>query len=262
VTPERVGATVAAAYTECGGLSFCYGQGSVFSGLTMDSDLDIVMVWDRDVPPADQRPARRLNDGAAEPIQFDLARSALDKLQVGGWPVDVAHFSRAEFDGWLRDVRSGGGWQDPAWPLPLFAVSGFAYGLMLSDVDGHARRALDELRQFPQPLVDRTRDALRTEWPSFDAELAACARRGDGWLFHDLMSTLLRHTYITWFAAHHVYCPHPKRLGQWIARFAMEADIATLERGIWQDTSLTERRTRLTATVTAVLNTAARETQP
>lgn len=259
VSPERVGEEIIAAYAERGGLSFCYGQGSVFSGLATDSDLDIVMVWDRGVPPADQRPARRLHDGAAGPIQFELARSGLDKLWIGGWPVDVAHYCRADFDGWLRDVRAGGGWQEQAWPLPLFAVSGFAHGRLLSDVDGRARRALDELRQFPQRLVDRTRETLRAEWPSYDAELAACAERGDSWLFHELMNTLLRHTYTTWFAAHHVYCPHPKRLSQWIDRYAMETGIADLERSIWQVASLTECRSRLAATVAAVLETAARE---
>lgn len=65
------------------------------------------------------------------------------------------------------------------------------------------------------------------------AHLDACARRDDGWLFHTILDGTLRDICVAWFAAHGRYLPFHKRLHHWIARFALEADIAALERALW-----------------------------
>jgi hypothetical protein len=155
--------------------------------------------------------------------------------------VDVVHHARKTFDGWLEQVRGGEGWQEAVWPLPLFAVSAFFYGVLLDDAQGEGALAHASLVPFPDALVDKTREALARNFPFYQGELAACVRRGDGWLFHDLLGKLLRDTYITWFAAEHRYCPHLKRLQGWIERFNLDAEIAGIERRIWEDPDLTQK---------------------
>jgi hypothetical protein len=229
-------------YRRIGGLAFGYGQGSVFTGFSQDADLDINLVWEHAFPPArETRPVGLLCDPGHAPVQFDEAALALDKLWVAGRQVDVVHHARKTFDGWLEQVRDGDGWQEPVWPLPLFAVSAFFYGVLLDDAHGEGALAQAALVQFPDALVHKTHEALAQKFPFYRGELAACVRRGDGWLFHDLLGKLLRDTYISWFAAEHRYCPHPKRLQGWIERFDMNAEIAEIERKIWEGPGLNQK---------------------
>lgn len=46
-------------YRRCNGVSFCYGQGSVLTGLTPESDLDIVMIWGIGFPGGQRARSRR-----------------------------------------------------------------------------------------------------------------------------------------------------------------------------------------------------------
>lgn len=239
--PEEVARRVVAAHGGVGELAFCYGQGSVFSGLVADSDLDIVLVWD-----------------GAVPREVERVRSGLDAAGLGGWPVDVVHFPRAVFEGWLRDVAAGEGWREAVWPLPLFAVAGFAYGVVVDDPRGYAGRALAATRVFPPALAERSREALRAEWPSYDRELGGCVRRGDGWLFHELLCRVVRDAYVAWFAAHERYCPHPKRIGQWAQRFGMGPGIAELDGRMWRTAALGERHALVAEMIGAVLREAPR----
>lgn len=239
---DRIAQKVISEYRRIGGLAFGYGQGSVFTGFSQDSDLDINLVWEQDVQPArETRPVGLLCNPGHAPVQFDGPSLALDKLWVEGRQVDVVHHSRKTFNRWFEQIQSGDGWQEAVWPLPLFAVSAFFYGVLLDDPQGEGTLAHASLKQFPTTLVHKTHDSLARTLPFYQSELGACARRGDGWLFHDLLGKLLRDTYITWFAAEHRYCPHPKRLQGWIERFNMDAEIAEIERSIWEVPVLAEK---------------------
>lgn len=240
---------VIAEYRRIGGFAFSYGQGSVFAGFSQDSDLDINLVWERACPPQrSERPVVLLCDSGHEPVQFDEASLALDKLWVDGRQVDVIHHSRKTFDHWLEHSHRGDGWQESVWPLPLFAVSGFFYGVLLDDAHGDGALAHAALALFPDALIHKTHEALARNFPFYQGELAACVRRGDGWLFHELLCKLLRDAYITWFAAERRYCPHMKRLHCWIERFNMDEEIAGMERRIWQVPDL-EPKLQLVATM-------------
>jgi Domain of unknown function (DUF4037) len=243
-TALRIARQIVPAYRALGGLSFAYGQGSVFTGFTSDSDVDIVLVWDRDGPPASsERPVEKLHTGRGVPVTFHQPGFVLDRLDIGGVEVDVSHKTRRVFDGWVGDVRSGRGWEGVEYPTPLYAIAGFAYGTLLADGAGTGSEVRSQLSIFPPALVERSRTLLAEELPSYDRDLATCARRGDGWLFHDLLSKVMRHALVTWFAAERRYCPHPKWLHQWVARFGMDPAIAGLERGLWAPpVSLARRR--------------------
>lgn len=253
---DQVVSRIIDAYQHCGGMSFCYGQGSVLAGLTHDSDIDIVMIWEGEAPAGSSRPVRTLADAGTEPVQFDGSFGGLDNLQVDGWPVDVAHYTQDEFERWVRAVNQGDGWQERAWPLPLFAVSGFAYGVVLADSNGIARRTKTQALRVPTALVHKTRVKLDQDWPDLRSELLGCVDRSDGWLFHELAGDLLRLTYITWFAAHHRYCPFPKRMAGWAERFGFEPELLEIEQRIWRTPTLEERLVEITALVEGVLGIA------
>jgi hypothetical protein len=245
---------VIAEYRRIGGLAFSYGQGSVFAGFSQDADLDINLVWERACPPPREvRPVGLLCDSGHEPVQFDEASLALDKLWVDDRQVDVVHHSRKTFDWWLEQVRRGDGWQESVWPLPLFAVSAFFYGVLLDDAHGDGALAHAALALFPDALIHKTHETLTRNFSFYQDELAACVHRGDGWLFHELLGKLLRDAYITWFAAEHRYCPHMKRLQRWIERFNMDAEIAGIERSIWEVPNLASKLQLVTMMLEKVL---------
>jgi hypothetical protein len=246
------------AYRALGGLGFAYGQGSAFAGFTAgaslaarDTEIDIVLVWDRDAPPEPSvRPVDALSTGPGLPATLHQPGFVVDRFRLDGARVGVTHRTRKVFEGWLRDVRSGRGWESAAYPLPLYAVSGFAYGALLDDETSAGSDIRTELSLFPPALVERSRSVLLDELPGYDRDLMTCARRGDGWLFHELFGKVMRHALVAWFAAERRYCPHPEWLHQWVARFGMDPGIAGLERGLWAPPVSLGRRRELFAAMT------------
>lgn len=98
---EQVGRSVVTALAGCGKVDFAYGQGSVFTGFSTESDLDLVIIWAEDEPPpAASRPVGQLTDAGSTPTQFHDRTFGLDKMRVSGWEVDVAHYPRTRFDSW------------------------------------------------------------------------------------------------------------------------------------------------------------------
>ena len=258
-TALRIARQVVPAYRALGGLAFAYGQGSVFAGFSADAglgprdpEIDIVLVWDRDAPPAPSaRPVEALSTGPGTPTTLHQPGFVSDHFCVDGARVGVAHRTRSVFEGWLRDVRAGRGWEGAAYPLPLYAVSGFAYGALLDDGGGAGSDIRSELSAFPPELVARSRSVLTDELASYDRDLAMCARSGDGWLFHELLTKVMRHALVAWFAAEHRYCPHPQWLHHWVARFGLDPGIAGLERGLWAPPVSLARRRELFAVMAA-----------
>lgn len=225
------------AFRSCDGLSFAYGQGSVFAGFVHDSDLDINMIWDRTQLPG----APEIGD-VAQLKRYESPDFALDKLRINGRPVDVLHHRKQTFDSWRDQVKVGDGWQTEVWPLPLYAISGFAYGVVLDDQRGAARRAREEISRFPTQLVEQSHHAVSIELPNVDKELVGCISRTDGWLFHQLLTALMRTIYVAWFAGHGRYCPHPKWLRAWVDRLAIDDGIVHLDQQLWTTPDLDLKR--------------------
>jgi hypothetical protein len=238
----EIATRVTHAYRTLDGLAFAYGQGPVIAGFTNDSDLDLIMVWDGDPPKARSQAMADLHNGPGKPLQHDYPGFSLDRFWVNGEQIEVSHKSHETFAGWIRDIGSGWGWEDSDSTMPLYAVAGFAYGRVFTDEDGLAAAARSDLTTFPPLLIERSRTVLEAELPSYERDLTGSARRGDGLLFHELLSRVLRHALVTWFSAEHRYCPHPKWLQHWIARFGMDSRIASLERSLWLPVTLERRR--------------------
>ena len=231
---QTIAARILPIYRQVGGLRFAYGQGSVVMGFTNDADLDLIMVWDRPTPPAiAERLVGQLNEGPQLAEQFHQPGFCLDRFWIGEQEVDVSHITGATFDDWLALVRNGLGWTPHAYPQPLAAIAGFAYGILLVDDSGVGAEARQRVADFPPTLATNARALLSERLPLYRENLDACARRDDGWLFHTILDGALRDICVTWFAAHGRYLPFHKRLHHWIARFDLEEDIASLERALW-----------------------------
>jgi Domain of unknown function (DUF4037) len=243
---------VTAAYRQLPGVAFAYGQGPVVAGFTNDSDLDLIVIWDGEPPKNRAHALADLHNGPGKPLQYDYPGFALDRFWVNGEQIEVFHKTHETFVGWIRDIRSGWGWEDTDLSMPLYSVAGFAYGRVFSD-DGRAAAARTDLTSFPPLLIERSRAVLEAELPSYERDLAGAARRNDGLLFHELLTRVLRHALVAWFSAEHRYCPHPKWLQHWVTRFGMDTRIAGFERSLWLPVTLDRRRETFLAMAERIL---------
>jgi hypothetical protein len=244
---------VLSAYRTCGPLGFAYGQGSTFTGFETDADLDIVLIWPADIPPAADRPAHQLCDPGVAPVQFDESAFGLDNLVVNRRDVQVAHYRRSTFDSWAEQVNNGEGWHGPAWPLPLHAVAGFVYGVPLADPHGDAAAIRERISTPSATLRSAIRESVAGELPEYRKTLTSSARRSENWLFHQLGSTLIKRAYAAWFTAEGFYLPFPKHLDRWIERFDLDRELARREQLIWRTSDLLERRLAITDFVEGIL---------
>jgi hypothetical protein len=229
------------AYSGCGPLAFAYGQGSTFYGFESDADLDIVMIWPDEIPARAKRPAAQLCDPGITSEQFDDVTFGLDNLVIGRRDTQVINFSLSTFGSWCEAVDDGEGWRGPAWPLPLHAVAGFAYGVPLADDAGEAARIREDLPGPSARLRANTRESLADSLPGYRRALSSSAHRDEGWLFHELTVRLVKDAYAAWFAREGYYLPFPKHLDRWITHLGLDPELARLERAIWRTPSLIER---------------------
>lgn len=229
-------------YAACGPVGFAYGQGSTFTGFETDADLDLVLVWPDVIPPGVERPAHQLCDDGVEPVQYEGQDFGLDNLVVDGRDVQVFNYRRPAFDSWCRLVSDGEGWNGPGWPSPLYALAGFVYGVPIDDARGEAAAIRDRIASPTAKLRDNTSATVAGAFPEFRNALASSARRGEGWLFHQLTVRFVRQAYVAWFAAEGFYLPFPKHLDRWIERFALDRQVAGCERRIWELPGLAQRQ--------------------
>lgn len=241
-TVSAVVEQVLSAYGRGRALAFAYGQGSTFCGFETDADLDIVLIWPGDIPAGGERPAGELCDPGVTPVQFGDATFGLDNLVVSRRETQVISFSRSTFASWCEAVGAGQGWRGPAWPLPLHAVAGFVYGVLLADADGQAAAVRERISVPSARLRDNTRETLAEELPEYRKALGSSACRGEGWLFHELAVKLTKDAYVAWFAAEGCYLPFPKHLDRWTERLGLDRDLAHREQLIWRTSELTERQ--------------------
>lgn len=207
-------------------LAWMYGQGSVFSGLRNDSDLDLILVWDQ-MPAADTLPDQ-LTDR-----WIPHGDIALEKATIDGYDVDLMHVLRPQLEDWINQVRRGDGWAEPAWPQPIHVAAGLAEGVIL--LDGRGDGAAHQLQvHHPSPLlVHAVTDQLRSSISGYIGELREAAAHQHRWLYTSLASQLLRTIYLAWFLIEGHYPPFPKYLRQWFVRFNMNTMVRQLEHDYW-----------------------------
>jgi hypothetical protein len=223
-------------------LSWLYGQGSVITGLTEDSDLDLILIWTTDAPSTPTLPAQ-----STFTVHGQLA---LEQSTIDGYDVDLMHVPLRTFDTWLSELERGDGWTGPAWPLPLYVAAGLAESELLLDPTGLGAEYRARVQIPPAPLVAAVRQQLQTALPAFVNELRKAADRENLWLHADLAVQLHKLIYTAWFLFEGHYPPFPKYLPRWYERFAMSLEIQTLEATYWA----TPNPAALESLATAVLN--------
>lgn len=217
-------------YSSAGGLAFAYAQGSLVEGLTEEADLDLVLVWDDAPPPDRYRPPAGLADPFPEPTLFDQAGFVVDRFWLDTQQVDAKHVTTAEVRAWAAAIEAGEGRQ--GYPMPAVSVYGLLQGIVLHDPKGMADELRGRLRRVPPTFQARAAAAAARAHDSYPQELAAAAQRGDGLLFHSLVSDYLRLLFMAWFAAEDTYWPHEKRLNVRLRLMGRE-DLAGLEEKVW-----------------------------
>lgn len=233
------------------GLAWMYGQGSVFTRIRDDTDLDLILVWD-------QLPTAATLTGTVTSRFTAHEGIALEKATMDDHEVDLMHVPRQLLDEWIAELDRGDGWSGNAWPRPIHVAAGLAESVMLLDRrgEGTSRR----LRvQSPSPiLLRRVTAELGSSLSGFLNELHRSAARGHRWLYASLSGQLHRLIYLTWFLAEGHYPPFPKYLPHWFARFQMDTDIQRLEEDSWTAGSDADQATAMKRLAYAVLNLAGR----
>ena len=233
-------------YEALGPLAFAYAQGSLVSGYTDEADLDVIIVWHQPEVPADGRRAAvvaRLDERQpGAPFVVDYRDVRLDRFVLAGQEYSIGHHALPDFAAVVDAVLAG---REPANARvlnPLTLVSGFRYGELLADPDGHAARLLDALAPFPPALAAATRRHLRNNRATWLADLQKFAARGDGLAFHDTLVAAARAALQALFAAHEVYFPGDKWLRPAMVRFGVGERAITAFDRLWApQASLSER---------------------
>ncbi|MFG1812673.1 hypothetical protein ACGFIF_02815 [Kribbella sp. NPDC049174] len=233
-------------YRRTDGLSWMYGQGSVITGLTEDSDLDLILVWDQDVPGAPTMPGQSKLTAHGQ--------LALEQSYVDGYDVDLMHIPRRMFVTWISELEGGDGWSGMAWPLPIYVASGLAESELLLDPTGLGTEYRTRVQTPAAPVVAKVRRQLEAAAPGFIKELRRSAERENRWLHAHLSVELQKLVYTAWFLFEGHYPPFPKYLPQWYERFGMNREIQRLEATYWACRDLTEGTAALESLTAAVLN--------
>ena len=241
---QRVVEQVAVCFSQRHALAWLYGQGSVITGFSTDSDLDFVAVWHR-MPTAAVMPR-----GGGFAHHGELA---LEQWRMDGYDVDVQHVPSATFERWIGAVRRGKGWSGEQWPMPSHVAAGLAEGLLVVDSSGAGAELQARLQQPEPVLVEAVVGQLSSVAPSFLSELESAWAKGDSWL-HDLLAVRLhKMIYTAWFLIEGHYPPFPKHLSNWYQRFGMDARVRQIEEDYWAATDPRDRRLVLAELVSAVL---------
>lgn len=228
-------------YQQAPGLSWIHGQGSVFSRFTDDSDLDFVICWDAQPPDRQSLPTEM--HARITPHESVV----LEQTTSNGYDLDVMHIPLSLFHEWVHQLEAGQGWRGADWPLPIYAASGLAHGVVLLDPTGKAKHLQDHLHRPPMRLAHSVRDQLEAALTDMLAELERCASRGDHWLHQNLAVQLLKIIYTGWFVAEGHLPPFPKRLPAWFERLAMDPAIVRLERACWESPELDSTTSAISA---------------
>lgn len=228
------------------GLAWMYGQGSVITGFSADSDLDFVAVWHR-------MPTGPVLSAAGGRITRS-GELAVEQLEIGGYEVEVQHVPVATYDRWMAALQEGEGWSGDAWPMPVHVAAGLAEGLVVADASGSGAELRARL-QTPEPvLVRAVVDELSTSSSGFLRAMRRASSRGDLWL-HDLLAVRLHKlVYSAWFLVEGHHPPFPKHLPDWFERYEMDGRIRRVEAAYWATSELAERDGRLHELASAVLD--------
>ena len=218
---DRVRGEALACYQRLGEPVTVVGTGSRVMGFTDEADLDVTFVWEV-VPDERAAAVEELADTEHGVRAFDQPGYQLESFYLAGQQVDVMHRQVTDLTGWWSQLCAGDGWQ-PAQPLPVVALSGLRYGLVLV---GDLADLLPDLNIVPEPFVTSTARAASSQIGEYLPFLTVAAASGDGWLFHQMLTLPVQTLYIAYFARHgHLY-PFAKRLARWVDLLGLEPNFA------------------------------------
>ena len=194
-----------------GRVALCYAQGSLVSGYASDADLDVIVVWEDDVPP-ERSWLRRLHDGD-EPsfFTYDAPDLAIDRLWRDGQEFNLGHHSRRAFERHMsRDAVGAAVVNDRS----LQQIrSGFLRGRVVADT-GLAEECREAIQTVPAGYTAEAVRRARNDWAYARTELTKAASQADELVFATVVSQSVLIQVVAVFALAGQYYPGPK----WVRR--------------------------------------------
>ena len=217
---------------EAGRVALCYAQGSLVSGYTSQADLDVVVVWDHDVPTRRSWLAalHEPDDPATAFFTYDAPDLAIDRLWRAGQEFNLAHHSRAAF---LEHTSADA-------PGPALANdrttqqirSGFQRGRVLLDT-GMADACRDAIVELPAGYTAEALRRARNDWAYARTELAKAASRHDELVFATVLSASAVVQVVAVFAAAGHYYPGLKWLRRVMDDLGVDAQAKARYDDVW-----------------------------
>src|SRR5437588_2687500 len=204
-------------YRPAGSPVLAWAQGSLARGLTTSTDLDLVLVWATAIPTDAQRTAWHYSDGTFH----------LDRTEIKGRKVEVAHRTRSDLDQFV-DAIERGDLRHVGVLEPLPSASAILHGELL----GGDLAVWQSLRSRLDPLPPATRSGLLRRAANnraYQLDAITTSLRRDDWyaLEHQLLNVLHDQVLPAVFARVGAYYPGRK----WTLRIAADLpDLAPIRK--------------------------------
>ncbi|GEM_PF-6360607 len=248
------------AYEQLGTLAFAYWQGSLVSGYTDQSDLDVILVWDTpDAPTGREGVVATLDEeGRQPPFVVDYMDVHLDRFVMAQQEYNVGHWSLPASRDAVQTVLTGRERPGPGVLHALTAVSGFWSGQLLFDPAQEGVALHRALRAFPLVLQEQSIHVVRNHRAAYLADVRKFAERRDWFMFHSVLVTAVRASLQALFAAHRVYYPGDKWLREAIRKHGLGQGTLAAFDGVWDlRAPATERIASLTQLLDLALDSGA-----
>jgi hypothetical protein len=232
------------AYARLGTLAFAHLHGSLVSGYTDQSDLDVVLVWDAaDVPSDRGAIVERLDERRREfPESIDHQDIHIDRFFIGGQEYEVVHHTLGGFSQNINWVRTGGG--DPGNQVVRAQelAAGLRHATFLTDARGQGHALQESLVAFPEHLKTRAVRVAQSNRERYLNELRTYARREDWFPFHSALGSRTRSALQALFAQREVYWTGDKWRRAAMVRFGFEPAIVDAYDRLWASASSADDR--------------------
>jgi hypothetical protein len=211
-------------------VALCYAQGSLISGYTTDADLDVIVVWEGDVP-GHRTWLAPLHD-VDEPAFFtyDATDLAIDRLWRQGQEFNLGHHGRHRFERHLSATADGRTLANDR--VAQQVRSGFMRGRILVDT-GPAEAWRRAAAPLPDGYVAEAVRRAHNDWAYARTELAKAAKRDDGLVFATVLANSVLHQVVAVFALAGQYYPGLKWLRRAMADAGVAEDAIGLHEAIW-----------------------------
>ncbi|HVM06888.1 MAG TPA: DUF4037 domain-containing protein [Acidimicrobiales bacterium] len=218
-----------------GDVHLCYVQGSLASGFTEEADLDVVVVWQHDIPLQRTWLSELHDDPSVELFTYDASDLAIDRLWRHDQEFNLGHHAG---DAFARRMAADADGRRLANDLTTLQVrSGFLRGSVVVDEDGAAAGYRQATASVPETAVAEACRRARNDWAYAKTELAKAADRGDHLVFAYVLAQSIAVQLVALFAVHGHYYPGLKWVRRVMQHLGIPSEAISLYDRVWSERS-------------------------